>query len=141
MRKTGIILALLGISFGVLALMFATGYQREQGFLGSLPGMALVLRPGVEVQLADEPVTDTKAFFHWEDAAGNRQTSDRAPAEDTVVRAFSVTTQRDGRWIARPGRTRTEVRGRKTLPLRDALAFSLFLLMLGLGQTLLSKSR
>ena len=139
MRKTGIILALLGITFGALALMFAVGYQPKLGFFGSLPTMTLVWKAGTEVQLADEPVTDQKAFFQWEDAAGNRQTSDRAPAEDTVVRAFKVTTQREGRWSARPGRTRTEVRGQKALPLRDALAFALFLLMLGLGQALLSK--
>jgi hypothetical protein len=141
MRKTGIILALLGITFGAVAVMFASGYQPKAGFLGSLPAMELVLKPGTAVQLADEPVTDQKAFFQWEDAAGNRQTSDRAPAEDTAVRNFKVTTQRDGRWSARPGRTRTELRGQKTLPLRDALAFALFLLMLGLGQTLLSKHR
>ena len=141
MRKAGIVLSLLGITLGALAVVFGSGYQPKLGFLGSLPGMELVLKPGTEVHLADEPLTDRHTFFQWEDSAGKAQTSAQPPPATTVVRNFQVTAERGGRWSARPGRTRTELRGRKTLPLRDALAFALFLLMLGLGQALLAKAR
>lgn len=141
MRKAGIVLSLLAVTAAALALIFSSGYQPQQGFFGSLPGMELVLRPGTEVHLADEPVTDRHTFFQWEDAAGKTQTSSQAPPPTTEVRKFQVTGKVNDRWAARPGRTRTELRGRKTLPLRTALAGAVVACMLGLGLALLGKGR
>ncbi|HEX9082319.1 MAG TPA: hypothetical protein VF768_08570 [Holophagaceae bacterium] len=141
MRKTGIVLSLLGIALGALAVMFAAGYQPAQGFLGSLPAMEVVLRPGHAVELADEPVTGRGSFYQWEDAAGKAQTADHPPALGTEVRAFRVAAHAGNRWGDRPGRVRTEVRGRRTLPLRAVLAGAVILLLTGLGTALLARGR
>ncbi len=126
---------------GALAVVFSAGYQPGQGFLGSLPAMEVVLKPGTPVTLADEPLMAGTAFYHWEDAEGKSQTSARPPLPSTEVRKFRVTTQSGNRWSDRPGRVRTEVRDRRTLPLRTLLAGALVLAFLGLGLALLGRSR
>ena len=141
MRKAGIVLSLLGLALGALAVVFATGYQPAQGFLGSLPGMEVQVRAGSPVTLADEPVTDRKAMYEWVDAQGRSQRSDRAPTTTTVVRSFRVITRNGNAWTQRPGRVRTELRGRKAVPLRPVLAGAVVLMILGLGLALLSKNR
>lgn len=141
MRKAGIVLSLLGVLLGALAVVFSAGYQPGQGFLGSLPAMEVVLKPGTPVTLADEPLMAGTAFYHWEDAEGKSQTSARPPLPSTEVRKFRVTTQSGNRWSDRPGRVRTEVRDRRTLPLRTLLAGALVLAFLGLGLALLGRSR
>jgi hypothetical protein len=141
MRKTGIILFLLGVALGALAMVFATGYQAAQGFLGSLPAMEVQVRPGTTVTLADEPVTDRKAMFEWVDAQGHAQRSDRAPAPTTEVSHFRVLARTGSAWTERPGRVRTELRGRKAVPLRSVLAGAVILAILGLGMALLARVR
>ena len=141
MRNTGIILSLLGIALGALAVVFSVGYQPAQGFLGSLPAMEVVLKPGTPVTRADEPLTAGTAFYHWEDAEGKAQTSARPPLPSTEVRKFRVTTQSGNRWSDRPGRVRTELRDRKTVALRTVLAAALVLTFLGLGMALLARRR
>lgn len=141
MRKAGIVLSLLGVTLGALALIFASGYQARLGFFGSLPDMEVQVRAGTAVTLADEPVTDRKAMFEWEDAGGHPQRSDRAPATTTEVRKFRVITRNGTAWTERPGRVRSELRGRRAWPLRHVLAFSVLLLVIGLGQILLAKGR
>ncbi len=141
MRNTGIVLLLLGLALGALAVVFATGYQPAQGFLGSLPAMEVQVRAGAPVALADEPVTDRKAMFEWEDAEGRPQRSDRAPTATTEVRKFRVITRNGSAWTERPGRVRTELRGRRALPLRPVLAGAVLLAILGLGLALLARPR
>lgn len=141
MRKAGIVLSLLGVLLGALAVVFSAGYQPGQGFLGSLPAMEVVLKPGTPVTRADEPLMAGTAFYHWEDAEGKSQTSARPPLPSTEVRKFRVTTQSGNRWSDRPGRVRTELRDRKTAPLRTLLAGALVLTFLGLGLALLGRSR
>lgn len=141
MRKAGIVLSLLGVLLGALAVVFSTGYQPGQGFLGSLPAMEVVLKPGTPVTRADEPLTAGTAFYHWEDAEGKSQTSARPPLPSTEVRKFRVTTQSGNRWSDRPGRVRTELADRKTAPLRTLLAGALVLTFLGLALALVGRSR
>ena len=141
MRNTGIVLSLLGLALGALAVVFSAGYQPAQGFLGSLPAMEVVLKPGTPVTRADEPLMAGTAFYHWEDAEGKSQTSARPPLPSTEVRKFRVTTQSGNRWSDRPGRIRTEVHDRKAMPLRTALAGALVVTFLGLGMALLARGR
>ncbi len=141
MRKAGIVLSLLGVLLGALAVVFSAGYQPGQGFLGSLPAMEVVLKPGTPVTRADEPLMAGTAFYHWEDAEGKSQTSARPPLPSTEVRKFRVTTQSGNRWSDRPGRVRTELRDRKTAPLRTLLAGALVLTFLGLALALVGRSR
>lgn len=140
MRNTGIILSLLGVGIWGISLCFTTGYQPGRGFLGSLPYMEVLVRPGKIVKLADEPFTDPSAIYQWADTQGKTQISNQPPAAGTPVENFRVGTRTSNGWAFRTGLVRTETRERMSIPLRATLAIGFALILLGVGQVMLRRS-